>query len=144
MHYHRQYRHGSVEAQANQSGITASHGRRYRLVYVPGHPLAGKNGRAYEHRVVLYDKIGDGPHPCHWCATTLQWTAKGESDCLTVDHLDNRGDNNDPLNLVPSCQQCNGARGSARRRQALLEAGWWSENDTIARLRNPNQRRRAA
>lgn len=144
MHYHRQYRHGSVDMVATTAGITASYGRRYRTIYVPGHPIADKGGKTYEHRFVLYEKIGAGPHPCHWCSVPLEWVAKGEPNCLTVDHLDNRGDNNDPSNLVPSCQPCNGARGSARRRQALLEAGWWSENDTVARLRNPAQQRRAA
>jgi hypothetical protein len=144
MHYHRQYRHGSVDAQANESGVTVSHGRRYRQQYRPGHPVADKAGKVYIHRAVLHDLIGPGPHPCHWCALPVDWTVKGSADCLHVDHLNDVGDDNRAENLVPSCARCNTARGSARRRQALLAAGWWSEHDTIARLRDPSRRRRAA
>lgn len=144
MHYHRVYRHGRLDASAPESGISVSHGRRYLSTYVPDHPLAAKNGKAYVHRVVLYDSIGPGPHPCHWCAKPVDWVAKGQPDCLHVDHLNNIGDDNDPANLVPSCMPCNGARGSARRRQALLDAGWWSEHDTIARLRDPSRQRKTA
>ena len=38
MHYHRAYRHGSAHKVATHSGITASHGRRYKTVIVKGHP----------------------------------------------------------------------------------------------------------
>ena len=143
MHYHRQYRHGRVDAQANQSGVTASHGRRYRTTYLPSHPLASGNGKVYVHRAVLYDRIGPGPHDCHWCGVQVDWVGKGQPNCLEVDHLNHMGDDNRSENLVQSCRSCNQQRAAERRSQALRAAGWWSEHDTVARLRNPSGRRRS-
>src|SRR5689334_2898842 len=36
-------------------------------VYRKDHPLADGQGRVSLYRCVLYDKIGPGTHPCHWC-----------------------------------------------------------------------------
>lgn len=129
MHYHRWYRHGSTDAKSTTSGVTASQGRKYRTVSAKGHPVAMRNGRAYEHRVVLYDTIGKGPHCCHWCGTSIDW--KGE---LQPDHLNGATDDNRPENLVPSCRRCNVTRGCQARADALRAAGFWSHHDTIARL----------
>lgn len=71
------------------------------------HPLTVR-GKLLEHRKVLYDKIGPGPHPCHWCGVMLEW---GGRDGIIADHLDNDTQNNDPANLVPSCNHCNLTRG---------------------------------
>lgn len=134
MHYHRQYRHGSVTRQANQSSVTVSYGRRYRNVYRPGHPVSGVRGMAYEHRINLFDRIGPGEHRCHWCGTVVSWQAsKSSSEALQVDHLNNIGDDNAPDNLVPACRRCNTARGAQRRHAALRAAGYWSGHDTVAR-----------
>ena len=73
----------------------------YKLIYVKGHPLAMSQGRIYEHRYVLYEAIGDGPHPCHWCGTWLDWHK------IDVDHLDDDRMNNRLENLVVSCRPCN-------------------------------------
>lgn len=75
------------------------------------HPLA-VNGYVYEHRKVLYDAIGQGPHPCHWCSTPVDWI-KGKcfKGSLVPDHLDNVKTNNVSANLVPACNQCNTLRG---------------------------------
>lgn len=134
MHYHRWYRHGSTEKVATKSDVSVAHGRLYRTVSAKGHPLAHASGRAYEHRVVLYDAIGPGPHACHWCDTMVDWVPKGTPGELQPDHLNNQGDDNRIENLVPSCRSCNGARGSQRRAAALKAAGWWSNHDTIVRL----------
>ena len=89
--------------------------RGYR--YVNGdydHPLYVKGQFLLEHRKVLYDKIGSGPHPCHWSEAygcgrrSLEW--KGLSG-LVVDHLDDDKLNNTPENLVPACSSCNMRRG---------------------------------
>lgn len=135
MHYHRQYRHGSIDKTASKSGVTVSLGRRYLRVRANGHPVADTSGSAYEHRVVLYDHIGVGPHCCHWCDTSIDWLPKADPRALQVDHLDNDGSNNSPANLVPTCRSCNGARGAQRRHDALVEAGWWSRNDTVGALK---------
>lgn len=76
-----------------------------------GHPLASPASRGSEvkeHRKVLYDTIGPGPHLCHWCGRQLEW---GGSRGICVDHLDDDRLNNDPSNLVPSCNRCNSKRG---------------------------------
>lgn len=74
------------------------------------HPLRWANGEVLEHRKVLYDDIGDGPHECYWnhlsgCGKTeLQWGGTGG---IHADHLDGDKLNNSRENLVPSCLSCN-------------------------------------
>lgn len=63
-----------------------------------------------EHRVVLWEKLGAGPHPCHWCDLPLDWSHGTARGVLQVDHLDDRRGNNDPGNLVASCHACNKLR----------------------------------
>lgn len=44
------------------------------LTGMQDHPLVTNDrGQITEHRVVLYDAIGPGPHPCHWCGKLLDW-----------------------------------------------------------------------
>lgn len=74
------------------------------------HPLATACGAVGTHRLVLFDKIGPEPQPCHWCSRPLDWFVRGARR-LIVDHLDNDGCNNDPSNLVPCCMRCNAWRG---------------------------------
>lgn len=82
-----------------------SDGRYVYLTMMGGHPLAQTTGILAEHRKVLYDKIGPGPHYCHWnCGKLLEW---GGIKGIIADHLDDNGLNNDPENLVPSCHRCN-------------------------------------
>jgi hypothetical protein len=133
MHYHRLYRHGSLERSAVGSGITVSKGRRYKAHFNRTHPLAPPSGRIYRHREVLYDAIGAGPHPCHWCGVELTWSVdpRGSQTEIVVDHLNGIGDDNRPENLVPSCARCNSGRAIQARSVALREAGWWSVHDTI-------------
>ena len=140
MHYHRWYRHGSVEKVS--VGVRTGSPRRYRTVTAKGHPLAGKNGRAYEHRVVLYDQIGPGPHECHWCSALVEWAPKGTPGELQPDHINNDGGDNRPENLVPSCRGCNTARAKQYRSEVLREMGFWSHNDTVAGLSTPGRRDR--
>lgn len=140
MHYHRLYRHGSLDAKASRSRATASHGRRYRTEFDPDHPLAMRNGYVYRHRKVLYDLIGPGEHACHWCGATVRWAPKGTPGMLVPDHVNGYGDDNRPENLVPSCMGCNTARGQQARSAALRAEGFWSGHDTIAQLRNGGRR----
>lgn len=113
MHYTRYKRHGDPLYVA-QSRVGYMHTNGYRMVAKHGHPLADASGTVYEHRLVLYAILGDGPHPCHWCRKPLNWGAN-----LHVDHLDDNPVNNTPANLVPSCSGCNIGRerapGSERR-----------------------------
>jgi hypothetical protein len=79
-----------------------------------GHPLAHKGkGTVREHRKVLFDDIGPGPHECYWnpqsgCGQmSLGW------DEITVDHLNGVIVDNRIENLVPSCKRCNVLRSKA-------------------------------
>lgn len=107
MHWARVRRHGEPGPAGR---ITAKPPKTYRRIHLAGHPLARSQGLVYEHRVVLFDAIGPGQHPCHWCGRTVSWTATRQGRRLIVDHLDDDGLNNDPENLVPSCLRCNTSR----------------------------------
>lgn len=134
MHYHRQYRHGSVHARAFSTQKQPN--SEYRRVYRPGHPISGKRGMTYAHRVNLYDKIGPGEHGCHWCGKTVSWDGLVKAgDKLEVDHLNNDKTDNDPANLVPACRSCNTTRGRQEHHRKLVEAGMWAGSDTIARTK---------
>ncbi len=78
-----------------------------------GHPLAPPSGAVAISRVTLYDRIGPGEHPCHWCGDLVEWmVGRGVRNprALLVDHLDHDATNDDPANLVPSCNPCNSHR----------------------------------
>lgn len=81
---------------------------------LPDHPIAPKGGRVLIHRVLLYDSIGAGTHPCHWCGKEVTWVVRGKSETsptdLVVDHVDGNRKNNALKNLVPSCHRCNTTR----------------------------------
>ena len=79
--------------------------QRYRQLTRPDHPLANKRGRVYEHRMVLFDQIGDVRVPCFWCGDPLEWRVS-----LCVDHLDHNRHHNVSTNLVPACNGCNAGR----------------------------------
>lgn len=132
MHYHRLYRHGSVDMVA--TSIRTGNGRRYRRVHCPGHPMAQASGYGYTHRVVLYDEIGPGPHECYWCGTSVDWMPHRAPNALEPDHVNGMGDDNRIENLVPSCPRCNAGRGSQHRATVLRAAGFWAVNDTVGKL----------
>jgi hypothetical protein len=104
------------------------------MVRLAGHPLADKQGRVYEHRAVLYDAIGPGPHSCHWCGTEVDWLPRGTDGCLQSDHVNGDRFDNQPSNLVPSCGPCNATRAKQARSHTLRALGFWSNHDTVARL----------
>jgi hypothetical protein len=96
----------------------------------PSHPIAPPSGVLAVARIVLYEKLGPGEHPCHWCGKTLRWIAgggPGTPGSLLADHLDWNRHNDDPANLVAACQPCNGHRTSRRDRPLL-------EPDDLTRL----------
>jgi hypothetical protein len=108
--YTRRYRTGTLERRVYKYRSVTSHGYIV-LVGRDDHPMSVR-GRMYEHRQVLYDAIGPGPHVCHWCSASVNWV-KGlcTKGSLVPDHLDGNKANNTRTNLVPACQQCNAARG---------------------------------
>lgn len=140
-HYHRIYRHGDANKTANAPTTpSASPGRRYRTAYAPRHALAMANGNVYVHRRVLYDILGPGEHPCHWCGVPVHWSTRGDKLGLYPDHVNGLGDDNRAENLVPSCLSCNSGRGAQARSAELKRNGWWSGHDTIARLSRGGRR----
>jgi hypothetical protein len=95
--------------------------QHYKHIRRPGHPLARTNGDLPEHRFVLWAKIGPGEHRCNWCEATVRWKTGSDTTTLgnhadgvrvlVCDHVDGNWKNNNPSNLVPSCQPCNCSRG---------------------------------
>lgn len=108
--YYRVRRTGTVDKRAYS--YRSRHSSGYVCIQEPTHPLA-VNGRVFEHRKVLFEAIGAGHHPCHWCAVVVEWMRKGTArrSTLVVDHLDGDKANNARDNLVPSCSRCNWSRG---------------------------------
>lgn len=133
MHYYRKRRTGTYDDPPAPT-LTARTSNGYLLVKQPHHPLARRahGGYVLAHRVALYDAIGGGQHPCHWCGTTVDWDATYPErlDALVVDHLDDDKTNNVPINLVPSCNPCNTLR--ARKTETHCQSGkhLWTEANT--------------
>lgn len=114
MHYYRNRRHGCpLKVRAKVESSVRADG--YVLLY-RSHPLASRAGVVYEHRAVLFDRIGSAPQKCHWCPKIVRWdrTHPVHDDALIVDHLDDDKANNSPANLVPSCHVCNVRRGNSK------------------------------
>lgn len=107
--YYRRRRTGTLDRKAHAYRSMQSSG--YIALTDREHELSGKDGFLYEHRKVLFDEIGMGPHLCRWCGKHVEWKSKSRNSMLVVDHLDGDKANNDVTNLAPSCQGCNGRRG---------------------------------
>lgn len=110
-HYMRAHRHaGDVTAGEGRYGNGYPTPDGYIATSRIGHPLARSKGQVQMHRLVLFEKIGPGTHPCHWCEKPVTWGYHVGPDTLVTDHLDENRANNAPENLVPSCVGCNAAR----------------------------------
>lgn len=92
------------------------------MVTAKAHPIAPPSGIVAVARLVLYDEIGAGPHPCYWCGVTVDWSYGLAPDALIADHLDWDRNNDDPANLVASCNVCNAHRAQ-KGNTALLRDG---------------------
>jgi hypothetical protein len=110
MHYARWYRHGSTDRRVRK--WIASNG--YEQAFLPDHPTASSTGQVYTHRVVVFDAIGAGTHPCHWCSKPVTWCNRDWSTELVVDHVNADKLDNRIENLVPSCNRCNVQRDRER------------------------------
>lgn len=125
MHYHRRYRTGTTyKEEPAYRGVSTG---GYSYVYAD-HPMAGKKGIAYEHRVVAYDHYGDGPHSCHWCGDHLDWST------ACVDHRNEDKSDNRIGNLVVACGNCNRHRSLALRFMRRLLPSRFAEMAEMVRV----------
>lgn len=102
--YYRVRRTGSTEARRVIGRCITSAG--YILIKRPEHPLSNTAGYVYEHRAILYEKLGEGNHSCFWCGAILCWAD------IVVDHLNEIKNDNRADNLLVTCNRCNRARGA--------------------------------
>jgi hypothetical protein len=82
-----------------------------------GHPIATHDGSIPYHRFVLYEKLqSPWGAVCRWCEYPLLWKTRlsySVAHVVCADHLDGNKANNDPDNLVASCDWCNKNRNWA-------------------------------
>lgn len=103
MHYSRVRRYGDLNANHRTKSAEELRGR-YRYLRLKADHALGKAGQSVpEHRMILWEKIGPGEHPCHHCGAPVRW----EDGTLHSDHLNRDPKDNRRENLVPSCQTCN-------------------------------------
>lgn len=111
-------RHAYCDRECRSEGMRKMRTKTRRMRVDPSHPLAGKTGRFAEARAVLYDRIGPGPHPCHWCGQAVNWAVGligQRPDTLIADHVNGDPLDDRPENIVPACGTCNGSRTQAIR-----------------------------
>lgn len=101
-HYFRLRRNGDFENHMPIARQRYEDEKGYQFIYSPGHPLANK-GQSYvsEQRVVLFDRIGNGPMKCEICGVQMTWKS------CQADHIDENPRNNSPENIRPLCRRCN-------------------------------------
>lgn len=115
MHAKRKRRNGTPDTRPVGEAPPPRVGSYSRVFVGKGHPLAHARGTVWAHRLALYEAIGPGEHPCHWCGDPVRWDVRWPKhpDGLCADHIDNDRSNNEPTNLVPSCGPCNVSRQPA-------------------------------
>ena len=111
MHYSRERNgvEGGAAPMRRAPGMGTIDGNGYLILTGVAHSLATAQGKLPVHRLVLFEAIGEGPHPCHWCAKSLTWQGNAATR-INADHLDFNKLHNEPSNLVVSCLDCNTKR----------------------------------
>jgi hypothetical protein len=135
MHYYRKRRTGNTEI-IKQERIKNDFSKDYVKMHNRNHPMScSKNGMIYQHRQILFDKIGWGPHKCFWCGDEIDWMPgeRNKKGSLVVDHFNGNKRDNKPDNLIPSCHKCNATRGLIQK--WIVDHG----EDTIMLMKNINQ-----
>lgn len=95
----------AIRGQHRKEGVT------YRMRTAKGHPIAPPSGVVAVARLNLWDRIGEGPHKCHWCGVDVSWfMSRYEEGSLIVDHLNWDATDDTQNNLIPSCNTCNAHR----------------------------------
>ena len=94
MHRSRIYRHGDPHA------VRTRRAGSYEYAAAHGHPLR-RADRVSVGRLVLWERIGPGVHPCAWCDRPLEWGKSLRAARVNGDRADSS-----PENLVPACAGC--------------------------------------
>lgn len=102
--YYRLRRRGTVKERNCKYRYKTGAG--YIEILKPDHPLSNNHGRVFEHRLIMFEKLGGDDQCCEWCGKRLSWTE------IIIDHLNEIKDDNRIENLVVSCNNCNRARGA--------------------------------
>lgn len=108
MHYFRRMRNGTFDLKETkyQKQGYHEHSNGYRLLKIPGHPIARKDGVIFEHRAVMFDIHGWDLPPCEKCGAESDWFTRKTH----IDHIDKDRTNNNPSNLRVLCNPCNVSR----------------------------------
>lgn len=109
-HYIRHRRTGRTDDPKRKYRYRRSGG--YIRIHNVSHSLADAGGNVDEHRLVMFELLGDAPQKCHWCDQIIEWKTSNKQLRIVVDHLNEIKDDNRPENLVLSCNSCNRARGA--------------------------------
>ena len=99
----------STQRRPNGSPTPSGNGRYWRIKK-PDHPLADRQGFVDLHRFVHFAETGPADRPCWHCGRIVSWRGTTGPTRLVVDHLNDDGHDNRPVNLVSSCQSCNAHR----------------------------------
>jgi len=76
MHYFRRRRNGHFEKLPRRHAyVLTKNGAK--MIYSPDHPLANKDGRVLEHRILMWDKYGENLPPCEECGDESSWEPYG-------------------------------------------------------------------
>jgi len=115
MHYFRMMRNGKYNLKTKEEKKKIKRLNKYRVVtpngyhkvYEPDCPISEKSGYIFEHRYIVYQKMGSLLGVCRKCNKDIDWST------VHIDHINNDKTDNRIENLRPLCRACNVMRGHA-------------------------------
>ena len=121
-HYARMLRHGDPNFTKIPGKQCGKSGRKWKMgdyeyAFVPGHAISRRHPVVATHRLVLFNKIGPGIHPCSDCGKPVSW----DDSSLIAHHGNENKMDNRPENLSPLCFECNCLAASINRQTRRRE-----------------------